>query len=217
MNVFENVWRRSGPMGGLADHPKVAYFSSDEFKRRSALNGPECVDDTKRGLMFMLRTVALDPREEGFIRAMLTQGHIALSFFGVVSMFGRVTVARDSEEHLQFKEAIEANLSSQMVKAAKMSLRMRERIGERYLGETRFGYENPFYNALPWPTAEDFKRDRESAKISQEACGDAWRAHKEKLLNRRLERKAAVKRKTCHYASFYDLLTDLADHTFSTP
>lgn len=179
----------SAKQGNLALHPRAGYLASDAFRKRIEFEGDAGRDDKVRVSLHMLKSCALDHRHSDRVLDNVKKGFIYLNFFGVsnpVTMFD----IPPGEMRAALVAAVEENLSSRMYEVSKRVSKWRGRVTER--GRHEDAVRDRFRQQQAWPTAADFKADRDAAQKQQDAMCVQINAHMDAVRSLRNTRLAKL-------------------------
>lgn len=217
MNAFYQVAiaakenRLPGVSGAAQD-----YYASAAFYERIKFVGPAGQADQLEILLFMLRHIAVDPRDNERTRLLLTGGCACVQFWGVANPVPMLHVPVGSPGHVALTHAYELNVSGPLARGVSRVRRRRSRLIER--NRQLDTVHGEFYDNLPWPTTEDFKADAEHARAQQQVLGEQSRARRAQLVDRYQTRMAALSRATCPmFESWTDLVNGIAIQVLAPP
>lgn len=173
------------------------YLASEDFLQRSHLVRQEDYRDKVRVLHYMLRTVALDPREADSMRKGLEVGLVHLRFFGVSNpaVFFALNSGDDEIAELErLKQMVEENLAGPLVRNANRVLKWRslekrwafQRLENTVLKRLRAEVE-PLY-----PSAAEHRKDPEAARKRQKELYSVMDDRVRALRDRRQRRLAIL-------------------------
>lgn len=217
MNPFNviHVLAREQRLPGVSAE-LAAYYASPAFRERSQLTGPSGTDDATRVLLFMLQHVAVDPRDDERNRVLLSSGFACLGFWGVSNPVPAVTVVPGSDNHKKLLAAYDANRKGPFARALTRVRRRRAQFWQQSM--FRDAMARRFYDALPWPTAAEFKANSEQAKQNRELLAQQYHQYKKQLVDRYASRMAILSHATCpQYRSWTDLIQGIALNVFLPP
>ncbi len=194
----------------------MRYYASDAFYERIRFVGSAGQADQLGILLFMLRHVALDPREDERSRLLLQGGCACLQFWGVSNPVPMLQVPVGSSAQKELQLAYDANLRGPLGRAVARVRRRRSNLGARHL--QRDALHRLFYDSLPWPTSADFKVDAERARDLQQALGKQSQAYYAQLVDGYRTRMAALSRATCpSFDNWIDLVNGIATQVLTPP
>lgn len=183
MNAMQDIHVRAR-QGSLAGHAHESYLASEAFAQRLAFVGEQGVADKVAMVLYMLKHVALDPRQLDSGLAALERGTVHLNFFGWSNPVPMLEVHR-AEDLESIRQAVKANAGGALFRAALRVIKWRGRqaAGERgrnaVMARVRAG--------IVWPTGRD-----DASRQEQERLVALLNTRADALRDRRRTRMAAL-------------------------
>lgn len=200
-------------------HPFQEIISSapselaDQARQKLSPQEPEAMQALQvQALLFMLSRFPLDPEEVPRIEADIPRGIVRLSFLELSSPVPVLFEVPGHPVLQQLARAVQKNQTTDQFRAAKA---LRKWTSLHKLGRYH-QWENACMDArrraLPWPTSQDYRNDRDEANRQMDRCGDEMRAHERKLRTSRQMRKQKIRELAGITASWFDITKELAMH-----
>lgn len=194
-----------------------AYAQSDAFKARLRFDGPDALQDQVQVALYLLGRLALDPLEIAAVQLMLRQGIVILNYYGASNPVPHFEVSVGSVAHSRLLAAVNANLASEMFKAAQRVRKQRQPAVRNRRAKQEGCVLDKLRKTLPWPAGDGW-----GTPLSAEVQGlrDASSARLEEkireLRDRHQRRIARLEAATAPgMTSWMALLDDIAQHLLS--
>ena len=150
MNLFSLVSSRART-GQFNTLPCAPYLASPEFEERTAFHGETGIADKLAILHFMLRQIALDPREVEEGLRFLKGGYIALTFLDFANPIAPFALFADDPRVHALTCAVHENINSSRGRAARLKLKWYEPCRAWKGVQREEALMAEFTASLPWP------------------------------------------------------------------
>jgi hypothetical protein len=219
MNHFATI-NTSARAGQLASHALADIFASNEFNERTQFEGDQGIADKFAILHFMLKHIALDPREAPNNMAYLVDGTVLLNFFMFSNPVPLLEVSPQDARLPGLLIAIHENLNGPLNRAVKRVLRVRawtQNFKRRSNARREDELLSVLRNSMTWQSGGG---RRELTQEEQQQNTDNHKrmdARQTEIRHQRQSRIAMLERGTAPtIASWQDLLEKLATEVFAT-
>lgn len=216
MNPFHTICI-SATEGSLKNHVNAAYWASPEFRARVEFNGDQGLQDRVNITLFMLKSVALDPKYATQLLEKSSELAVMhINFFGVSNPFPIFYVPVGSQYHLDLLAAIKENMESRMFHAANRVRHWRDRSTLRSAHERAIWDNHVAKHDMPTPA--DYKINREAASKRSEEIYAQIRVHVAHVRDLRNTRLAMVSQAASPgVKGWTDFLVSISENALTQP
>lgn len=197
--------------GRLAHLPVIeALLSAEDFSHLPPAGSAAALPLELAVLQYMLARFPVHPEEVDRMGSSLDKGIVRLDFCELSNPVPVIFLVPGDPVIAQVKQALAANLRSPRFRAAQaiQKWKSRPKAWARMRGETAMLAK--FRDSLPYPTPEDFRKNRDEALVAQRKCSDQVNDHERAVRHRRGERLQKLRGMAGIEGSWLQLLEDLA-------